>query len=76
MQFEGRFYRIGSDKPVIVDYLVAKGSIDEWMSELIEKKRHWTNSCLEDGTGFESGTGGTSFDLMELANMCAEGKLG
>ena len=77
VQFEGRFHRRGTTKPVTVEYLVAKGSIDEWITELVEKKRHWINSALESGTqyGNENTDEDFSFNYMELANMCAQGKL-
>jgi SNF2 family DNA or RNA helicase len=39
-QFEGRFSRIGQEADSIdITYLVAIGTIDEWLTELIEKKR-------------------------------------
>ena len=38
-QFEGRFHRMGQTKPVEVIYLLIKGSIDEWMHQLVEGKR-------------------------------------
>ncbi|KKK71861.1 hypothetical protein LCGC14_2909670, partial [marine sediment metagenome] len=77
VQFEGRFHRRGTKLPVTVEYLVARGSIDEWLTELVEKKRHWINSALEKGTTFgpEEGEEDFSFNYMELANMCAQGKL-
>lgn len=76
IQFEGRFHRRGTKLPVTVEYLVARGSIDEWITNLVEKKRHWINSALEDETTFGKENGeDLSFNYMELANMCAQGKL-
>lgn len=76
VQFEGRFHRRGTKLPVTVEYLVARGSIDEWISELVEKKRRWINSALPDGTTYGTDKNEDfSFNYMELANMCARGKL-
>ncbi len=39
-QFEDRInQRIGQTKPVIFEYLVAKGTIDNWFSDMVETKR-------------------------------------
>lgn len=39
-QFEGRFSRIGQEAESIdITYLIALGTIDEWLTELIEAKR-------------------------------------
>lgn len=74
VQFEGRFHRIGTTKPVTVDYLIARGSVDEWLTQLVESKRQWINTALPEGTGYES-EGDPSMDIMELANMCATKRL-
>ncbi len=44
-QFIGRIHRNLQTKPINIFYLVARGSIDEWISELVEKKRLWINSA-------------------------------
>lgn len=38
-QFESRFHRAGQDKPVLCEYLVAKGTIDDYFMDLVEAKR-------------------------------------
>jgi len=38
-QFEGRFHRMGQSKPVEIIYLLIKGSVDEWMHQLVDSKR-------------------------------------
>lgn len=38
-QFESRFHRNGQTLPVIADYLVASGTIDEWFHNMVEEKR-------------------------------------
>jgi len=73
-QFTGRIHRNLQTKPVTMNYLIARGSIDEWMSDLVERKRSWINSAditmqaSEDGETF-------SYDWKELAQMSATRKL-
>lgn len=38
-QFEARFHRNGQTKPVSVDYMIAHGTIDEFLSEKVNEKR-------------------------------------
>ena len=39
-QAEGRFSRIGSTKnSILIKYMIAKGTIDEWITNLIDEKR-------------------------------------
>ena len=38
-QFEARFHRSGQLKPVLTEYLLAKGTIDDYFSALVEEKR-------------------------------------
>lgn len=38
-QAESRFHRFGQLNPVAVNYLIATETIDEYFSELVEKKR-------------------------------------
>lgn len=38
-QFEGRFWRDGQKMPVWGNYLIAKGTIDQFFDELVEEKR-------------------------------------
>lgn len=47
-QAETRFTRIGSiAKSVVALYIVAMGTIDEWLAELVEKKRAFMASALD-----------------------------
>ena len=73
-QFTGRIHRNLQTKPVQMNYLIAKGSIDEWMSNLIEKKRSWIDSA--DSTVEMTSDGETfSVDWKELAQMSAKRKI-
>jgi SNF2 family DNA or RNA helicase len=38
-QFEARFHRAGQTKPVLCEYMIAKGTIDDYFSKLVEAKR-------------------------------------
>lgn len=50
-QAEGRFPRPGSEaSQVNITYFLAIGTIDEWLSELVEQKREYVSKTL-DGTG-------------------------
>ena len=50
-QFEGRFNRHGQTLPVLAEYMIAKGTIDEYFSALVEKKRVICGETL-DGWSF------------------------
>lgn len=69
VQFEGRFNRIGQTNPVTVTYLIVRNSLDEWLTELIENKRHWVNSAM-DTEEYDPDRGG-DVDYMELAQLTA-----
>lgn len=38
-QFEARFHRAGQKLPVLAEYMIAKGTIDDFFSNLVEQKR-------------------------------------
>lgn len=38
-QFEARFHRDGQKKAVTVTYMLAGGTLDEWLTEIVEEKR-------------------------------------
>jgi SNF2 family DNA or RNA helicase len=52
-QFEGRFHRQGQPLPVLAEYMIAKGTIDEYFSNLVESKRQICGETL-DGWDFTS----------------------
>lgn len=54
-QFEGRFNRQGQTKPVLAEYMLAKGTIDEYFSAMVEEKRAICGETL-DGWDFTSDT--------------------
>ena len=47
-QAEKRLHRIGQDNPVDVDYPIALGTIDEYFTEKVEKKRQWCKETYGD----------------------------
>ena len=49
-QAEGRCYRIGQSRGVMVDYLVAANTLDEYIARVVEAKRKVTGDVL-DGAG-------------------------
>ena len=52
-QFEGRFNRQGQKLPVLAEYMLAEGTIDEYFSAMVEKKRMICGETL-DGWDFTS----------------------
>lgn len=52
-QFEGRFNRQGQSRPVLAEYMITKGTIDEYFSNLVESKRQICGETLGDW-GFTS----------------------
>lgn len=60
-QLEDRFNRIGQEYPVSAEYLVAKGTIDAWFSNMVEEKRL---VCGE--------TVGNNFDPFETKELMKE----
>jgi len=68
-QSEGRFVRIGQVNQVNVTYMVAIGTIDEFLSEIVERKREVVKSAL-DGERPEKWS--ESNIIKELAEILAE----
>lgn len=52
-QFEGRFNRQGQQLPVLCEYMIAKGTIDEDFTIMVEEKRQYCGEAL-DGWDFTS----------------------
>jgi SWI/SNF-related matrix-associated actin-dependent regulator 1 of chromatin subfamily A len=70
-QFEGRFDRFGQTRPTSCDYFVAKGTVDEYFSKMVEEKRKDCKDVLGDQLDIE-----TNIDLMkELARQTIENRL-
>lgn len=46
-QFEGRFHRIGTKEGVIIDYLLASETIDEFFNDMVQLKRQIVGSTLD-----------------------------
>lgn len=47
-QFEDRFHRNGQNEKVVIDYLIARGTIDQFFAELVEKKRKICKETIGD----------------------------
>ena len=60
-QLEDRFNRIGQEYPVSAEYLVARGTIDVWFSNMVEEKR------IVSGETY-----GVNFDPMESKQTMRE----
>jgi SNF2 family DNA or RNA helicase len=63
-QVEGRLERIGQAFSIMASYLIALGTIDEWLTELVESKRE----MLKTAEGQEAKYNENSI-MMELAEM-------
>jgi SNF2 family DNA or RNA helicase len=74
-QFEGRLLRYGQKEPVFVYYFLAKGSIDEWLTELTEDKRGYVKSAVAQDEKLATNDFGST-DYMVLAEMAASRGLG
>jgi len=46
-QAEARFHRFGQENNVFVTYMLATGTIDEYFTELVEKKRSIVAGALD-----------------------------
>jgi SNF2 family DNA or RNA helicase len=53
-QFEKRFHRNGQTKPVRANYLIAKGTIDDFFSAMVEEKREIFNETVGNDWNFAS----------------------
>ncbi len=63
-QFESRFHRNGQERPVISDYLIAKGTIDEYFHDMVEEKRKIFGETIQ-GWEFTS-------DLASIRDLAAK----
>ena len=48
-QAEGRFSRHGSDRPVLISYVVAEGTVDEHVADILLEKLEDVSVTLNDG---------------------------
>lgn len=75
MQFEGRFHRIGQTVPVEIHYLIAKNSLDEWITNLVNAKRQYVESAMNtehyEIAEHEETFNDAEIDYMQLAEMTA-----
>jgi SNF2 family DNA or RNA helicase len=46
-QFEGRFWRQGQTRPVLAEYMLAKGTIDTYFAAMVENKRQVCGEALD-----------------------------
>ena len=47
-QAEGRFSRHGSDRPVLIAYLIAEGTVDEHVADVLLEKLEGVAMTLDD----------------------------
>ena len=64
VQAEDRVHRIGQEEPVTVWHFVAQGTIDEDITELLEKKRNIAD-VIHDGTAAENAKFGMVGEIMQ-----------
>lgn len=53
-QFEARIDRYGQTQPSVADYLVAKGTVDEDFSQMVEEKRQIVGETLNENFNLET----------------------
>lgn len=70
-QFEARFWRDGQKFPVHSDYLIARGTIDEWFCELVEQKR----AIFQQTVNNQWDLAGDENMLKDLVNKILGGRL-
>lgn len=70
MQAEARFKRIGQVYPVTATYLLAVGTIDEYFSELVERKRQYFEEAMR-GEKSDTQWNETSL-MMELGDILSQ----
>ena len=65
-QWEGRFIRLGGDRPVLVSYVIAEGTVDEDVSEILLDKLPAVGAVAEDEmiTEFEESFSSSEGDLL------------
>jgi SNF2 family DNA or RNA helicase len=64
-QFEDRFHRNGQQNKVVVDYVIAKGTIDEFFADLVRKKRAICAETIGDDSWDLTGDASMLKDLSE-----------
>ena len=65
-QWEGRFIRLGGDRPVLVSYIIAEGTVDEDVAEILLDKLPAIGAVAEDEmiTEFEESFSTSEGDLL------------
>jgi SNF2 family DNA or RNA helicase len=66
-QATDRAYRIGQDKPVQVHRLIAEGTLEDRIAELLEKKRDLAEAVVGSGEGWITEL--SNDDLAELVSL-------
>jgi len=66
-QWEGRFVRLGGDRPVLVSYVIAEGTVDEDVAEVLLDKLPAVGAVAQDEmiTEFEQSFSSSEGDLLE-----------
>ena len=65
-QWEGRFIRLGGDRPVLISYVIAEGTVDEDVAEVLLDKLPAVGAVAEDEmiTEFEQSFSASEGDLL------------
>lgn len=75
-QFEARLDRIGQTEPVSNTYLLAKGTVDEYFTEMVLEKEDYVLSTITPEKRAERmEKHAASLNFMELAQKCLDGRL-
>jgi SWI/SNF-related matrix-associated actin-dependent regulator 1 of chromatin subfamily A len=65
IQWEGRFARLGQERPVLVAYLIARTTVDERVADLLLEKLPHVGEIVEDQAAEEIETALEGIDLTE-----------
>lgn len=68
IQFEARINRMGQKWPMSFYYFMVRGSIDEWLHNLVNQKYTWTESALS----LEDNSEEPSVNMWDLADQCTK----
>lgn len=72
-QFEDRFHRYGQKKAVVIDYLLASGTIDEFMTKIVETKKRIFHDHVGNDEPFNIANDPDA--LRDLLKTCLENRL-
>ena len=74
-QWEGRFCRLGQQRPVVIYYVIAEGTVDEHMAAILIDKLPAVEKVVEDSELAAAKDTLAGFDPNESAEAFAESVL-